>query len=100
MVSKRVTTFCYKYDIVRKEQHACLLGRASAIPIMQMNAAMEHAIYQHKIPEELGEMEYKTKQMEAWQDATIKTVHKNGHYTIQIQSTSKRKMKVKRSELR
>ena len=100
MISKRVTTLFYKYDIVPKEQHACLLGRGSAIPIMQMNAAMEHAIDQHKIPEELEKMEYKAKQMEAWQDVTIKTVHKNGNYTIQIQSTSKQKRKVKRSELR
>ena len=82
MVSKRVTTLFYKYDIVPKEQHACLLGRGSAIPIMQMNAAMEHAIDQHKIPEELDEMKYKTKQMEAWQEVTTTTVHKNGNHTI------------------
>ena len=77
-----------------------MLGRGSSTPTMKINAAMEYAIDQHKIPEELDNMKYKTKVTKEWQDVTIKTMPKNRNDTVQMQNTSKRKMKVKRNELR
>ena len=82
MVSKRVTILFHKYNIIPPAQHACLIGRGATMPIMQMNAAMEHTIDQNRNPDIYTEMEYLPRNSDTWEVAEIMALQKNGKYTI------------------
>ena len=71
MVSTRTTELFYKYDIIPKKQHACLIGRGSTTPIIQMNAAMKHTLDSTKNPKLGDQVRYKRNPKGPWTTASI-----------------------------
>ena len=98
MVSTRIAELFYKYDIITKEQHACLIGRGSTTPIMQMNAAMEHALDNTKNPKVGDQVKYKCDLKGPWITANVISIHKNGNYSLMCQDTMKQKRGVPREK--